>query len=271
MLSSPPSSSFALSLSFPSSYHTKESSKHGTANSLLDSFHNTQPSCMKDWVRLSDDDGQVYKGLVVGCEDGSLYVFHHRSLSTPNDPIEPSSLQVTQSPRTKSTRNSRYVSPSASPSASSFQSVPFLMSSPSRVVSGVSMEQVEAPKNYVDFDDEPDKLKDMLKGKIHSPKAPSDSSSDRNVKSPTPPAIPIIEPTPTRNLSKVTTNFPLPNTRPFSVPVSPRDGASPPMNLSEDLELQYHVIPRTNGAGNAVKSISILADPFVCVVLQESG
>jgi WD repeat-containing protein 7 len=34
-----------------------------------------------------------------------------------------------------------------------------------RVVSGVTAEQVEALKNYVDFEDEQDKLKDILKGR----------------------------------------------------------------------------------------------------------
>ncbi len=274
MVSSSTSSSFTFALSFPSSYKPRRSSKHATSNSLLDSFHNAQPSCMKDWARLSDQDGQTCQGLAVGCEDGSLYVFHHRSLSTSNDPIEPLSPQVKQSPRTKHSKNSRFSSQnsrSTSPSAASLQSAPFLISPRSRVVSGVSTEQVEAPKNYVDFDDEPDKLKDMLKGRISSPKTVSDSASESNLKTPTPPAVPILEPTPTRNLSKVVTNFTSPNTRPFSAPVSPRDGLSPPMNLSEDLELQYHIIPRTNGAGNAVRSISVLADPLICVVLQESG
>jgi hypothetical protein len=146
------------------------------------------------------------------------------------------------------------------------------------VVSGVSAEQVEAPKNYVDFEDEPDKLKDMLKGKSPSVKAPSDTASERTLsaKSPTPPTVPITVPMQTerRDPSKVIINIGTPDSsRPFSTPTSPRDreGVSSEPEFSDDLELQYHIIPRTNGTGNAVKSISILVDSLVCIVLQESG
>ena len=50
-----------------------------------------------------------------------------------------------------------------------------------RVVSGVT---VEAPKNHVDFEDEPDKLKDILKGKNPRERhSISDTSSERTPKS----------------------------------------------------------------------------------------
>lgn len=144
------------------------------------------------------------------------------------------------------------------------------------MVSAVSIEQVEAPKNYVDFDDEPDKLKDMLKGKNPSVKTFSDTASERtaSARSTTPSAVPMAEPAPTnrKDLSKVLINISPPSSsKPFSAPTSPRDRVFPDLDLSDDLELRYHIIPRTNGVGNAVQSISILLDPFICVVLQESG
>lgn len=277
MIRSSSSSGFVLPLAFPGACNREKDSQHGKSNRLLDSFHRAQPTCMKTWTRTSEGDGRLCKGLVVGCEDGSLYVFYHRGLSQSTIAIEPPSTEAIQSPYPKATtrdpRNSFQRSRSTSPSAAS---APLLVSPRSRVVSGVSTEQVEAPKNYVDFDDEPDKLKDMLKGKLPSAKTISDVASEgtASVKSATPPVPPIVEPTPTKRkeLSKVLLNLTSPSSsKPFSAPVSPRDQVSPDSDLSDELELLYHIIPPTNGAGNAVKSISILADLLICVALQESG
>lgn len=73
-----------------------------------------------------------------------------------------------------------------------------------------------------------------------------------------------------KDVSKVLINI-TPPSRPFSPPTSPRDRPSPDLILADDLELLFHIIPHTKGIGNAVKSISVLPDLFVCVVLQESG
>lgn len=63
-----------------------------------------------------------------------------------------------------------------------FSQTPFHITSStsrSRILSSLNKESVEAPKNYVDYDDEPGKLKDMLKGKPTSSKDrdASDTSS----------------------------------------------------------------------------------------------
>ncbi|KAF9453126.1 WD40 repeat-like protein [Macrolepiota fuliginosa MF-IS2] len=225
---------------------------------------------MKTWTRVPEEDEGLSKGLVVGCEDGSLYIFDQQCPSILVDTVDLPPPGVVQSPRSKSTMQnpfqySRSTSPSAAP-------MPFLVSPRPRVVSGVSKELVEAPKNYVDFDDEPDKLKDMLKGKNPSNKAVSDTASERtaSVKSPSSPLTPIIPSAPTKRKELST---PPNSSRPFSAPVSPRDRTSLDFDLviPEDLELRYHIIPRTNGAGNAVESVSVLVDSLICVVLQESG
>jgi hypothetical protein len=231
---------------------------------------------MKTWMRASEAEEQIHRGLVVGCEDGTLYVFHHRLPSPPPDAAEPAPEVIQPLPLKGSTKHSRYSFQSGSRSNSpSTTPAPLLISPRARVVSGVSAEQVEAPKNYVDFDDEPDKLKDMLKGKNPSTRTLSDTGSERtaSVKSPTPPTLPLAEPSPTRRkeLSKVLINVNPSNSWPFSNPASPRDRKSPDLDSSDDLELQYHVIPRTHGTGNAVESISILIDSFICIILQESG
>lgn len=218
----------------------------------------------------------MHKGLVVGCEDGTLYVLHHRLPSIPPDASESAPEVLQPLPLKGSTKHHRHsfqTSRSTSPSTST---APLLISPRARVVSGVNTERVEAPKNYVDFEDEPDKLKDMLKGKNPSTRTLSDTGSERttSAKSPTPPSAPPIESTPTRRreISKVLINFPPPNnSKSFSTPTSPREPVSPGISAPDNLELRYHIIPRTKGLGNAVQSISVLVDSFICIVLQESG
>jgi hypothetical protein len=230
---------------------------------------------MENWTRVLEGGGQVDRMLIVGCDDGSLYVFYHQDPPPSTSQETASSIPpVLVEPRsTKRTSRGIYpfeTPPSGVPSGAvaSHSSAFWKISSRPRAVSGVSAEQVQAPKNYVDFDDEPDKLKDMLKGKNPMTKVLSDSSSER--------AVPTThveeEPAPMRrkDVSKVLINI-TPPSRPFSPPTSPRGRLSPDLAFSDDLELLFHIIPRTKGIGNAVKSISILPDLFICVVLQESG
>lgn len=113
-------------------------------------------------------------GALVGCEDGSLYLFHAvkpsaaraPSMDTPTRNTNPSSStpsSVSPTPRhhRRGFRSSRSLSP-ASAKSSPFS--PFQVTK-STVVSSVSAEQVEAPKNYVDFEDQQEKLKGMIKNK----------------------------------------------------------------------------------------------------------
>ncbi|KAJ3575868.1 hypothetical protein NP233_g816 [Leucocoprinus birnbaumii] len=271
MIISSPASGFSLPLSFPSFFspqNPEDVSSGVTSNSLLDSFRKSKPTSLKAWVRTIDGEEQPHKGLVVGCEDGSLYVFHEKLLPATSNVPEPPPETFQPSSLKAPTKHNRSTSPPIG-------SAPLLITPRVGVVSGVSIEQAEAPKNYVDFEDEPDKLKDLLKGKNPSVKTLSDTASERavSVKSPTPPTITLTEKHPPRRreMSKVLINMPSNITRPFSTPSSPREPASPEVDLSDDLELQYHIIPRINGQGNSVRSISVLADSFICIVLQESG
>lgn len=105
-------------------------------------------------------------GVALCCTDGTLFLF--RSLQGPGR------IEVTAPPPSYSVEQSRSPSPmrysglgisrarSSSPASPSFA---FFQPSKSRIVSGVSTEQVEAPKTSVDYDEEPEKLKDLLKGK----------------------------------------------------------------------------------------------------------
>jgi len=232
-------------------------------------FLKGKPTSIKTWTRTIDRQDQSHEGVVVGCEDGTLYVFHKRISTSLSDVVEPSVCQSL--PLMATTKHQ--ISRSASPSTSA---APLFVPPRARVVSGISTERVEAPKNYVDFEDEADKLKDLLKGKNPSTKTLSDTVSERaiSIKPPTPPNFPPTEPTLTRRmeLSKVLINFPPPsNPRLFSTPTSPREPMLPGTGILDELDLQYHIIPCTNGSGNAIKSMFILTENFICIVLQESG
>jgi hypothetical protein len=114
------------------------------------------------------DNGSQTKGVVMGCNDSSFYIFH--GTPSPAMPIisrDQASELNEESPTSQPTspphspllprQLSRLVSPLL---LSTFQFAPR-----SRVVSGLSTECVETPKNFVDFDDEADKLNDLSKGR----------------------------------------------------------------------------------------------------------
>lgn len=114
--------------------------------------------------------GHPIYGTVMGCTDGTLYIFHPTP-GTKLDPLSPvhMNFDLLDIPRPSSSQSNLKLTTahsrsSSRSSAKSPTSPPFHVSK-SRILSGLSVEQVEAPKNFVDFDDEPDKLKDMLKGR----------------------------------------------------------------------------------------------------------
>lgn len=138
---------------------------------LNTSFSLAQARVVKNWGSWNPvGEGENFAGddsqqgvLVVGCEDGTIYMF------------SPSQKAAFSGPAPLPTHHSQPCSPiqtplrSQAPSRASIASptttVPFNVAPRSTVVSGVTTEQVEAPKNYVDFDDEPGKLKKMLRGR----------------------------------------------------------------------------------------------------------
>lgn len=106
-------------------------------------------------------------GVILGCIDGSVFIFHpdytrsskrkslyaNERVTTGNESIHVSSRR----PVHLSLPHSRATSPSASRT-----SLSAITSSKSRAVSGLSKEQAEAPKNYVDFEDEQERMKEMI-------------------------------------------------------------------------------------------------------------
>ena len=112
------------------------------------------------------------RGAFIGCEDGSVYLFHPK-IGVKADLISPVqfNFELTDTPLHTRPSTSSGISllgrnSSAFSSQSSLKSTtnPFHLSR-SRIVSGVTAEAVEAPKNYVDFEEEQEKLKGLLKYK----------------------------------------------------------------------------------------------------------
>ena len=148
-----------LPLTFPAyaSIHDTSGSSGPSINVLESSFNSEQTASLVSW---RTKDGLHH--TAVGSSTGSVYVFIFHN--TPNLDSRTRLTVTLPFDRNSPTAPS---SPGRSPSHSrrhsrSLQS-PFNVSARSRVVSGVSREQVEAPKNYVDFEDEPGRLKDLLK------------------------------------------------------------------------------------------------------------
>lgn len=239
------------------------------ARSLLDStFATSRPTAIEYWCGTDSTEGSC--GIIVGCELGTIYMFRSFSCKSPNlstrqneestDPAVPKASKR-KSRRSFNTSGSNSPGPSylaLSPTAMSVTPKP-------RVVSGVTAEQVEAPKNYVDFDDEPDKLKDILKGRALREKSISTDGSERLSKSNAPS---VIEPVPfSKRKNLLSTTNSRASTPPFPIPHSPKELFS----NSSMWMLRYHVIPSHSGFGHAVKSIQILPDAKHFAVLQESG
>lgn len=160
--------SSTLSISFPTN-----------SQDLLDTFRDSGPAKVSAWpispaAGGGDSDSPLHD-IVVGCTDGTLYVLHQQSRKRrfSATSLRPSiSERADMFPLTKSSRHLGvgHRHRSASPSSTKSSSFSPMQLTRTRVVSGVSAEQVEAPKNYVDFDDEPDRLKGMLKGRGHRDK-----------------------------------------------------------------------------------------------------
>jgi len=169
---------------------------------------------------------------------------------------------------------------SASPSLG-FHQATLNMTPRSQAVSGLSKEKIEAPKNHVDFEDEPEKLKEMLKGKSVKDKNVTDNlvlNSEKGLtaeKSPPPPLF--VPPGPVlRRKDDARSLLSATNSPPFT-PGSLSTPSSPslmPLVSSESstnqsiLCLRCHIVPHRSGA---VSAIQLLDNNRLFAVLQENG
>ena len=223
----------------------------------------------------------VPSGAALCCTDGTVFLFRSRQ--------RPERIEITAPPTTDSTEHSRSPSPlrypglgigrgrSSSPASPSFG---FFQPSKSRIVSGVSTEQVEAPKTSVDYDEEPEKLKDLLKGKSRKDR-PSIDSRPPNDNSTTMDSIPS---TPKSNRSQKrrsgsrtllsTTLTSTSSSISLDSPPSPaRLSISQSLDGLTDgaLELACHIFPSSPGTGQAVTGIQVISGGHFLLYVRKSG
>ena len=236
------------------------------------------------------------RGAFVGCEDGSLYLFHPK-LGNKADLISPFQFNfefADTSPPTRvstpsvTSRLGRNVSASSSQSSLRSATGPFHLSR-SRIVSGVTTEAVEAPKNYVDFEDEQDRLKGMLKHK--SPVKERHlmdgvlSAFEKNISIDKHSLQPLTTITSTgtqppkkkksesRNHSSTHSRTPSHPTITISSQTSP---AVTPLKLHipgniYSLHLRSHTFPSRFGPGRAISQLLVDESQRYAVCLQENG
>jgi hypothetical protein len=273
-----------------------------------------KPTYLTSWGLGRDSTSKDPEGVAMGCEDGSIYIFRpkrnasRRPTTTSKLFVPQISLQATLSPRQAA--NSPPVSPGAnhnglpspSPSTTSLTSMttsksvnghghPFSVVPRTRAVSDISKDQVEAPKVYVDYEEEEDKLRAMLKGgkgpvrdkgitegwmpsfsralniqrfsgtdhdKTPSSESLVDEGDDEPSNSRPSPSPP---PTPPGQASHLRAAAPI---RHETIQVRPR---APLRNLG----IAFHIFPPRFGDGHSVTSLSAVEEGKFLVCLQESG
>ncbi|KAK0459983.1 uncharacterized protein EV420DRAFT_1534284 [Desarmillaria tabescens] len=236
----------------------------------------SKPTVITSWG-FSDSCSGRERFAIVGCQDGTSFVF--RPSLVPFTPSVSKSHDSTHSSRPSSplrvSRGSRATSRSTSPTSNNLILPPFNVAPRSRIVSGITTEQVEAPKNYVDFEDEPDKLKDMLKG--HRLKDRRNSSELRDPTSNlrhAPTSSPEMAFSPTRQRKEKPRSLLSATTSPgftpksISAPASPR--GQPLIEHDSKLDFSHCIIPPQFIQGHAVASLRPLNETHY-VVLRENG
>lgn len=236
------------------------------------------------------------RGAFVGCEDGSLYLFHPK-LWVKTDLISPFrfNFELTDTPfhtrpTTPSVTSHLGRNSSAFSSQSSLKSTmnPFHLSR-SRIVSGVTAEAVEAPKNFVDFEEEQERLKGLLKHKgpvkdrnLMDAVLPSFEKNISLERPPTP-LSPIttvgIQRKPTKKKSEsrahsiTHSRTPSHPNNTISAQTSPAI-ASPQLRISGDIHSLYlrsHTFPPRFGPGKAISQLLVEESQRYVISLQENG
>jgi len=279
------------------------SESSGPSINVTESNFNSEQ--ITSFVSWRTEDGLHH--TAAGSFTGSIYIFnfHPPSLDSRKPPIIilPSDHNSTPAPSSPgrspshSRRHSKVIQP---PSSLSFNQALINVSAQARVVSGVSREQVEAPKNYVDFEDEPGRLKDLLK----SSSKPEKFSWERTLADAIFPSFdrgvvgPVIEQSPVQaspmlphallttasgssTMNKVkddsrsllsAINSPPFSPLPLSAPPSPRQ-LSPPTDRSQfqRTALKATIILDPCGPGHRVSAMRHIEAKNLLIVLQESG
>ncbi|PVF99519.1 hypothetical protein CPB86DRAFT_783642 [Serendipita vermifera] len=256
---------------------------------ISSSCANATVTCLAAW-RATDKPTSTIS-VAMGCKEGSIYFFHPESSATVNTDVATQETHLS-SPTQKSkpaafTNLSKlYRAPSPTPSTTSSYSKsasavkqPSFQPSKSRVQAEISKEQVEAPKNYVDYDEEPAKLKHMLKTRetkdrgfldslmpslsshSHRPRS-ADGSTQKVQKEPS-----FSQPSVT-NTSSTSTS---PPASPIGSNFTRQIPGSAGHSQSDSLSLVAHTLSPRLGEGRAVRALQPLERGNYMASLQECG
>lgn len=273
------------------------------------------PTKLIGWGLHEGDIGSILEaGAAMGCEDGSIYLFcieaatdvanHHvsPSISSGNQaaplffPLLAPHLSRESSPSPSPPPSIKVLTHSRNTSLSNHVPHPLHQPTRSRITSFVSKASAEAPKNYVDYDNEKDKLEGMLKGgpnlrenarekSIVDGLRASNAVAGLGIRTEiegngkgqrrrlrhsyagsTPPTLrtprdSFSSPPSSSSLSSLSS----PNLlSPISLGQSVHIGTAPPLGL------KFHVLPPRFGRGNRIVSLHHLSSGIL-LALQESG
>ncbi|KAJ3534487.1 hypothetical protein NM688_g7130 [Phlebia brevispora] len=279
----------SLSLTFAANTHS----------AIVTSFSQSRPTRILSWSVHSDSDAtsssKIPDGSAVGCDDGSLYFFRsstvkglRRRSSTGSFSKDISSSDILNlagplSPlRAPHLHSRRSISPSSTKSTFS----PF-QPSKSHVVSSVSTEKVEAPKNYVDFEDEQEKLKGMVKRRSVKGKTVVDSllsGADKtlpdrcNESSPSPstPVTPSVPEEREKDESKALPSISASRSSSVSLSTPSSSRTQPFVSRSNEVDpftwtLICHTISPCKGPGRSIRAMKSLVHHGMLLCLHESG
>ena len=251
------------------------------ANVLIDQSSTiTDVSCLTPyWLRsgLVSPSAQQFsssdplEGVALGCKDGTLYLLRqtHRGTFAPIS-IEKPLLSRSPSRTTAHLSRLSHSRPrTPNPSLS-----PFPLTSRARVVSAVSDEQAQAPKNYVDFDEEPEKLKDLLKGAKGSSSArlssdPAHSTERQGVQVKGLASSSGPAPRGEGKLVLGAAHSPTPSIS--SLPSTLHTTPPSPFCPSYQLSLEFHVFPPHSVPGDAVVGLHALMNSRHLLCLRSQG
>jgi hypothetical protein len=143
---------------------------------VSDACSKAVPTVLAVWDAATSHGHSAAISVAMGCQDGTIFLFHPeivKAPSTESSSLDPKPHRTSPRPLGLSnlTRLHGPPSPSASSNHSSFLSTGTVSKhasfqpSKARVQAGISKEQVEAPKTYVDYENEASKLKSLLKSR----------------------------------------------------------------------------------------------------------
>lgn len=273
------------------------------------SFIDEQCSSIVAW-RSEQSSGSL--GAAVGGKFGSVYLFGTPLPGEPTSKNGPPSLSRTSFPTPTTTAPSgpRASSPPSSPrspshsrrhsgylqspSSLSLNQALIKRSASSRVVSGVSREQVQASRSLVDFEDESERLKDLLKSSVVNRPTRERSVVDTLLPSfekgiviertsPLSPS-PFLPPSTLTPVSPGSSkgrddpksllsaaNSPIFTSRSLSAPPSPHLPILTDKSEEESVTLIAHILPPRCGAAHGVADLIVPEGSNLLVSLQESG